>query len=128
MSLNSVSKQPEFILTPPPILPGIQDKNSKPPISFSHANSATFLSVVALPAIIVLFGNNEIFEKFFPNFITTPSKPWSFINILEPTPSIKIFSLFPKFFKKLIKSSKLLGLKNALAFPPMLNQLVFFKS
>ena len=63
MSLNSTPKQPEFILIPPPILPGIQDKNSKPPTEFSDANSATFLSKVALPAIIVLFRKKEIFEK-----------------------------------------------------------------
>ena len=45
-----------------------------------------------------------------------------------PPPKIKIFSFFPKFIKKLIKSFKFSGLKNALAFPPILNQLVFFKS
>jgi len=83
---------------------------------------------VALPAIMVLFGNIEMFEKFFPNLRTTPSKPWSFIKTFEPTPSVKIFSLFPKFLKKLTKSFKFSGLKKALAFPPILNQLVFFQS
>ena len=42
--------------------------------------------------------------------------------------NIKIFSLFPKFFKKLTKSFKFSGLKKTFAFPPILNQLVFFKS
>ena len=84
--------------------------------------------MVALPAIMVLFGNIEMFEKFFPNLRTTPSKPWSFTKIFEPTPKIKIFSFFPKFLKKLIKSFKFSGLKNALAFPPIFNQLFFFKS
>ena len=128
ISLNSVPKQPEFILMPPPILPGIQDKNSKPPMLFSDANSATFLSIVALPAIIVLFFNTEILEKFFPNLTITPSNPLSFIRIFEPTPSIKIFSLFPKFLKKTTKSFKFSGLKKAFAFPPILNQFVFLKS
>ena len=73
ISLNSFPKHPEFILNPPPTVPGIQDKNSKPPISFSIAKSDNFLSVVALPAIIDLFDNNEMFEKFFPNLITIPS-------------------------------------------------------
>ena len=30
-SLNSLSKHQEFIFNPPPIVPGIQDKNSNPP-------------------------------------------------------------------------------------------------
>ena len=64
-SLNSWPKHPEFILIPPPILPGIQYKYSKPPILFSAANSATLLSSEALPAIKVLFGNIETFELKF---------------------------------------------------------------
>ena len=65
ISLNSFLKHPEFILNPPPIVPGMQDKNSKPPILFSDAYNDKFLSVAALPATIVLFGNSEILEKFF---------------------------------------------------------------
>ena len=45
-----------------------------------------------------------------------------------PRPNIKILSLFPKFLKKITKSFKFSGLKKALAFPPILNQFVFFKS
>jgi hypothetical protein len=48
-------------------------KNSKPPISFSNAKSDNFLSEQAAPAMIILFGSIEIFEKFFPNLITIPS-------------------------------------------------------
>ena len=73
MSLNSLLKQPAFILKPPPTVPGIQAKNSKPPTSFSIAKSDNFLSEQALPAIIVLLGSIEILAKFLPNLITTPS-------------------------------------------------------
>ena len=45
---------------PPPIEPGIQDKNSKPPISFVIAYSDTPLSKALLPAIIVSSFNLEI--------------------------------------------------------------------
>ena len=54
MSLNSLLKHPEFILNPPPTVPGIQDKNSKPPILFSKANSDNCLSEIPLPATTVL--------------------------------------------------------------------------
>ena len=50
-------------------MPGIPDKNSNPPISFSFANSDNFLSKIALPAIIVVSFNFDTFEKLFPNFI-----------------------------------------------------------
>ena len=36
ISLNSDPKQPEFILNPPPTVPGIQDKNSKLVKLFAH--------------------------------------------------------------------------------------------
>ena len=85
---------------PPPTVPGIQVKNSNPPRLFSDANSDNFLSLVALPATIVLFGNNEIFEKFFPNLIIVPLNLPSFIKILDPAPNRNIFSLVPNFFKK----------------------------
>ena len=72
ISLNSFLKQPEFILIPPPTLPGIQDKNSKPPILFCIANSDSCLSKTPLGAIIVVLFNNLILENFLINFITTP--------------------------------------------------------
>ena len=97
ISLNSLLKQPAFILRPPPTVPGMHAKNSKPPSPFSIANSDNFLSVQALPATIISFGNNEIFEKFFPNFITMPSKVLSLIKVLEPAPKIKIFSFLLNF-------------------------------
>ena len=103
-------------------------KNSKPPILFSNANSDNFLSVVALPAIMVLLGSTEIFEKFFPSLIITPSNVLSLIKTFEPAPNVKIFPLFPNFFRKTTNSFKLSGLKYALVFPPILNQLDFFKS
>ena len=83
---------------------------------------------MALPAIMVLFGNIEMFEKFFPNFIMTPLNIPSFIRIFDPAPSIKSFSVLPNSFKKKINSFKLSGLKYAFVYPPILNQLVFFKS
>ena len=102
MSLNSLSKQPAFILKPPPIVPGIHDKNSRPPISLSRANSDNFLSLQALPATIIPFGNNEILEKFLPNLTTIPLKILSLIRVFEPAPKVKIFSFVPNFFKNIL--------------------------
>ena len=92
MSLNSLSKQPAFILIPPPTVPGIQDKNSKPPKLFSIAKSDNDLSVTALPAIIISLFNKEILLKLFDSLITTPLKCLSVINVFEPAPSTNIFS------------------------------------
>ena len=50
---------------PPPIVPGIHDKNSNPPKLFSAANSDNDLSKAPLPAIIVFSFNSEILEKFY---------------------------------------------------------------
>jgi hypothetical protein len=58
---------------PPPIVPGIHDKNSKPPKLLSIANSDSDLSLTELPAIIISSDNKEILLKLFNNFITTPS-------------------------------------------------------
>jgi hypothetical protein len=58
----------------------------------------------------VPFGSKEIFEKFFPNLITIPSKVLSLIRVFEPAPRIKIFSLSPNFFKNITKSDKESGL------------------
>ena len=74
-------------------------------------NSDNFLSITALPAIITPFGKSEIFEKFFPNLITTPSNVLSLNKIFDPAPKTKIFSFFPKFFKKIINSLRFSGLK-----------------
>ena len=49
---------------PPPILPGIQDKNSNPLMLFSFANSDKFLSITPLPATIV-FSSKDILENFY---------------------------------------------------------------
>ena len=58
---------------PPPTVPGIHDKNSKPPKPLLVANSDSDLSLTALPAIIISSVNNEILLKLFNNLITTPS-------------------------------------------------------
>ena len=92
---------------------------------FSIAKSASFLSVVALPATITLLGNNDILEKFFPNLIIIPSNFLSLKRIFEPAPRTKIFSFFPKFLRNNTKSFKLSGLKNTSVFPPILNQFNF---
>ena len=110
------------------MVPGIHDKNSNPLILFSKANSDNFLSVQALPATIISFGNNEILENFFANLITIPSKILSEIKVFEPAPRINILSFLPNFFKNVDKSNKVSGLKYTLVFPPILNQLLFFKS
>ena len=94
MSLNSLPKQPEFIDIPPPTVPGIHDKNSKPPKLFSIANSDNDLSVTALPAIIISSFSNEILLKLLESFITTPLNCLSEINVFEPAPNTNIFSLF----------------------------------
>ena len=92
------------------MVPGIQDKNSKPVRSFFIAKSERDLSKTALPAIIVFSPNREILLKFLLNFITTPSNNSSFINVFEPAPSIKIFSFLFNFFKKFTNSFKLSAL------------------
>ena len=58
---------------PPPTVPGIHDKNSKPPKPLKMANSDNDLSLTALPAIIISSDNKEILLKLFNNLITTPS-------------------------------------------------------
>ena len=73
ISLNSLPKHPAFILMPPPTVPGIHDKNSKPPKPLLMANSDSDLSLTALPAIIISSDNKEILLKLFNNLITTPS-------------------------------------------------------
>ena len=85
-------KQPAFILIPPPIVPGIQDKNSNPAILFSAANVDKDLSRAALPAIIISSPSKEIFLKFLPSLIIIPSNILSVIRVLEPAPNINILS------------------------------------
>ena len=93
------------------MVPGMHDKNSKPPILLSIANSERFLSVVALPATIRLLESNDKLEKFFPNFTTTPSNFLSVSKILEPAPKTNTFSYSPNFFKNKTKSFNVSGLK-----------------
>ena len=88
---------------PPPILPGIQDKNSNPLMLFSFANSDKFLSITPLPATIVVSSNKDILEKFLFNFITVPSYISSLNKTFEPAPITKKFPLL-FIFKNLIKS------------------------
>ena len=128
ISLNSLLKQPAFILIPPPIVPGIQDKNSNPLRLFFTAKSDKDLSVTALPAIITSSPRSEILLKFFPNFITIPSNKSSDIKVLEPAPRINIFSWLFTIFKNLISSWRLSALKKTFVFPPMLNQFFFLRS
>ena len=110
ISLNSFPKQPAFILIPPPTVPGIQDKNSKPLKLLLIANSDKFLSNAALPAIIISSPKSEILLKFLLNLITMPSNILSVIRVLEPAPKIKIFFLLSIFFRKFTNSFKLLAL------------------
>ena len=91
---------------PPPIVPGIQERNSKPPKLFSIANSDNDLSVTALPATMISSECKEILLKFWVSFITTPSNLLSDISVLEPAPNINIFSLSWIFFRNLINSFK----------------------
>ena len=65
---------------PPPIDPGMHDKNSNPSISFSIANSDNFLSKHELPAIIVLSFSFDRLLKLLPSLITAPSKRLSSNN------------------------------------------------
>ena len=126
ISLNSLPKHPEFILIPPPTVPGMHERNSKPLRWFSHANSDNFLSDMMLPAIIISLLSIDKFEKFLPNLITAPSKVPSGNSTFEPAPKINIFERFLYIFKKLINSFKFSGLKKIFASPPILNQLFFF--
>ena len=76
---------------PPPILPGIQDKNSSPDIECCCAKSAIFLSKTAAPTSILLFSIKFIWEKAFPSLIMTPLKPESLKRVFDPAPSMYIF-------------------------------------
>ena len=106
ISLNSELKQPEFILIPPPTVPGIQDKNSKPPILLFIAYSDNCLSVVPLPAIIVLLSKREILEKLLPNLIKTPSNNPSVNKTFDPAPKKNNLDLI-NFVKQNIYGNKI---------------------
>ena len=58
-------KHPEFILIPPPIDPGMHDKNSRPLKLFSQAKLDTLLSNIEHPAIKTLSFNRDILLKFY---------------------------------------------------------------
>jgi len=58
--------------TAPPIVPGMQDKNSNPDNEFFKAKLETFLSKTEAPAIIVFGSNRDMWEKDFPNLIIIP--------------------------------------------------------
>ena len=115
-------KHPEFILIPPPIVPGIHDKNSRPPSSFSHAKLETFLSKIEQPAIITLSLVNDILLKFLPNLIKIRFWIFSEINKFDPAPMIKkLLSFFLIYKRKSLNSDSVSGTKKTFAFPPMLN-------
>ena len=99
ISLNSLPKQPAFILIPPPIVPGIQDKNSNPLKLFCIAKLDNCLSKTELPAIIMSSFKRDKLLKFLDNFITTPSNRLSLIKVFEPAPSINIFFIILIFLK-----------------------------
>ena len=52
---------------PPPMVPGIHDKNSNPVKFLFNAKSDKDLSKTALPAIIISFPSKEIELKFLLN-------------------------------------------------------------
>ena len=72
----------------------MQDKNSKFSKLFSFAKLATLRSSVAAPATTIFFSKRLLYEKSFPNFITTPLTPLSLNNILDPAPNIVVFNFF----------------------------------
>ena len=49
---------------------------------------------MAQPATIKFSFKIEMFEKFFPSFMTAPGYVESLISIFEPAPKIKILPLF----------------------------------
>ena len=75
---------------PPPIEPGIHDKNSNPVNEFSNAKSAILLSNVAAPASIILEDSKFKYEKWGLNFTVIPLTPPSLIKVFEPAPKIVI--------------------------------------
>ena len=87
---------PLFIVIAPPIEPGIQDKNSRLLILLSRAKLATFLSSVAAPTSISFSLVKFMYEKPFPNFITTPLIPLSLKRIFDPAPIIVILKSLVK--------------------------------
>ena len=110
---------------PPPIVPGIQDKNSKPDIEFSNAKFERLLSRVEDPTIIIFLSNREICEKDFSNFIIIPLKPPSLIKVLDPAPNTLILLNPFIFFKKIDNSFKFFVLNINRAGPPKLNHEYF---
>ena len=99
---------------PPPIDPGIHDKNSKPLKLFSHAKFDTFLSKIEQPAITTLFFVSDILLKFLPNLIKIRFWTLSDINKFEPAPIINklLFSFF-KYNKNSLSSLKVSGIKKS---------------
>ena len=96
----------------PPIEPGIQERNSRPPNSASLAKFATFRSRVAAPTFKIFLLSSSILEKFELNLITAPLTPLSLISVFEPAPRIVTLNLFfLHSFKNSFNWSLFLGLK-----------------
>ena len=112
-------------MIPPPTVPGIPDKNSKPLRLLLIAKSDKVLSETALPAIIRSSPKRDMLLKDFPSFITTPSNNLSEIKVFEPAPKINIFSLSSIFLKNLLNLLNFLLYKK-FCFPSDIKPCSFF--
>jgi len=86
-SLVSLPLAPAFIRSAPPMVPGMPNKNSMPPILAEAAVSATRLSSAAVPALTTSPSRGSHPNARGDNRITTPGKPPSRTIKLEPTPT-----------------------------------------
>ena len=64
------------------------------------------MSLTILPAIIISSDRTDKLLKLFASLITTPSYLSSVINVFDPPPKTKIFSLFSIYSKQKIFVSK----------------------
>ena len=71
-------------------MPGIHERNSRPPILFSIAKSDNNLSKTPLPATIVFSFNREILEKFLLNFNNNIYSKYFKNQVIEFTDNLSI--------------------------------------
>src|SRR3954447_23194067 len=121
MSLNSPPYAPALVWNPPPIVPGMPDRNSRPATPAPAAVSATFRSSAPAPAS-TSSGVALISAKLRPSRTTTPAIPPSRTSRFEPTPIVVTGTSRGSAARKAAKSSASAGRNSTSAGPPTRNQ------
>ena len=121
-SLNSPPLAPAFMRNPPPIVPGMPIKNSKPAISLLAAKRATSASLAPAPAMI-LFGLSKVICVNKPfSFMVIPLMPPSLTSVLEPAPRTWIGISLGQFCSRKTRSWVSAGSNSHSLGPPTPNQ------